>query len=304
MMPLYLLISLGMFFRARAFLSQTFWDDTEKLIYYVLIPALIFSSLSRAQFNLDLLQSVVLLLALPTMLIGVIQGLALLTGWVSRATMTSMFQGAVRNNTTIALVIVAIILPRNGVGLLALVMTVMIIINNLSSVWVLTRFGDSDKSPSWQSMVKSIFQNPMIQASIAGVVVNLLPFKLVPDALMETIGYLGATGLPLALLVIGAGLKLKSLAGKTFAIVFSSVFKLIVTPVVVYFLCRYFALQADLSAVFLLLASMPTAMSSYVLASQMGGDKETMAQIITFQMIVAAITLPIVLNVIQKIVLS
>ena len=54
------------------------------------------------------------------------------------------------------------------------------------------------------------------------------------------------------------------------------------------------------TAMLVLYGGLPTAMSSYVLSSQLGGDKETMAQIITLQTLLAALTLPIVLLAIQK----
>lgn len=300
LMPLYLLIGLGIVFRVKAFPSISFWAEAEKLTYYILFPALIFSGLSRAEISFDLISSIGLIIALPTLLIGALQGVGLITGLVSRATMTSMFQGAVRNNTTLALVIVAIIMPNEGVALMALIMTIMVIVNNLACVWVLAHYGDSTVAPSWRKTVRNIASNPLIQASIAGLLVNLSPVKIIPDALMNTISYLGTTSLPIALLTIGAGLKLNSLSGKTFAIGFSSASKMLLAPMVTYFLCHYFNVPLVLSQIFILFSAMPTAMSAYVLASQMGGDKETMAQIITFQMFLAAFTLPIALSVIQS----
>jgi len=45
---------------------------------------------------------------------------------------------------------------------------------------------------------------------------------------------------------------------------------------------------------------MPTTVSSYILAKQMGGDAEGMAQIITFQTKLAAFTLAIALIIVQQ----
>ncbi len=298
-MPLYLLIGLGMVLRSLAFPSTSFWAEVEKLTYYILFPALIFSSLSRAEISTELMQLILLIIALPTMFVGALQGLGLIRQTVSGPTMTSMFQGAVRNNTTLGLVIIALIMPDGGIALMALTMTSMIIINNLISVWMLERYAHQASPPSLQKTTKNMISNPLILASIAGLVVNLSPLSL-PGALLDTIKYLGNTGLPLALLAIGAGLKLKTVSGKLIAIGLPSLSKLVLLPLVTWFLCRYLQVSTELSKVFILYAAMPTAMSSYVLASQMGGDKETMAQIITFQMLTATLTLPIIISVIQS----
>ena len=54
-------------------------------------------------------------------------------------------------------------------------------------------------------------------------------------------------------------------------------------------------ISVDDARILLLYGALPTAMSSYVLASQLGGDKAAMARIITLQTLFASLTLPVVL---------
>lgn len=304
LLPLYLLISLGYVFRHRGFPSQSFWGGVEQLVYFVLFPALIFSNLARAEINPQLITQILIGVAVPTFIIGASQWLGLLVPGLSRATFSSMYQGAVRNNTTIGLVIAELTMPGQGVAVMALIMTIMVIINNITCVTVLTHYGDarlSEAASQNKSMFRNLASNPLILASVLGLGFNFLAIPL-PDALYSAIFFLGQTGLPLALLAVGAGLNLTTFLGKTFALSWSILAKLAAMPALIYLFVGFLDLSADDARILVLYGGLPTAMSSYVLSSQLGGDKETMAQIITLQTLLAAFSLPLVLLAIQKIV--
>jgi malonate transporter len=302
LLPLYLLISLGYVFRHRGFPGPGFWEGVEKMVYFVLFPALIFSNLARAEVNPALISQILLAVAVPTFIVGATQWLGFLDKRLSRETFSSMYQGAVRNNTTIGLVIAGLIMPGQGVAVMALIMTIMVIINNITCVTVLAHYGDAslrETSSQNKSMLSNIVSNPLILASVAGLAFNFLSMRL-PDPLHSAIYFLGQTGLPLALLAVGAGLKLTTSAGKFLALGISSVAKLALMPILIFLFIRLVEISVDDARIFLLYGALPTAMSSYVLSSQLGGDKEGMAQIITLQTLAAALTLPVVLLVVQK----
>lgn len=304
LLPLYLLISLGYIFRQREFPTPDFWPGVDKLVYFVLFPALIFSNLARADVDSSLIAKILFAVTIPTLLIGASQWLGFLSPGLRRDTFTSMYQGAVRNNTTIGLVIAGLILPGQGVAVIALIMTIMIVLNNISCVLVLSHYGDNsgmDNKIRGKSFLLNIATNPLILASLAGLGFNLLSLPL-PDPLHETIYFLGQTGLPLALLTVGAGLNLTSFTGKMIPLGFSSFAKLLAMPALVYVFLQFISVAPNDAQMFILYGALPTAMSSYVLASLLGGDKETMAQIIALQTLASAFTLPLVLMIIRELV--
>jgi predicted permease len=71
------------------------------------------------------------------------------------------------------------------------------------------------------------------------------------------------------------------------------VFKLVLMPMVALGLAVWFGLSGDSLVIVAICAAVPTSTSAYVLARQMGGDAPLLAQIITLQTILAAITMPI-----------
>ena len=69
--------------------------------------------------------------------------------------------------------------------------------------------------------------------------------------------------------------------------------KLILMPVLAVALALPFGLSGPNLVIVVVCASVPASSSAYVLARQMGGDAPLLAQIITLQTILAAITMPI-----------
>lgn len=296
--PLYVLIVLGYILKKYQFPNLEFWPGIEKLTYYILFPTLIFVALLKADINLNLFKNILIVITIPALLSGLLQWIGFLSPTLNKTTFSSMFQGAVRNNTMISLVIVAWLIPSNGVAIIALVLLIMIPFNNLSSIYVLLRYGNSDNKdiPKWWI---GVVKNPFIIACVFGLLVNALEIKL-PRSLTNTAEFLGRSALPFALLMVGAGLKFGSVFEKKLAISLSSFAKLIFTPLLSWGLCVFLEIDPNLTKVAIIFSAMPTAVSSYILAKQMGGDADGMAQIVTVQTILAAFTIPIFLLIAQQ----
>ncbi len=300
--PLYLLIVLGFMLKKYKFPSVEFWPAIERMTYYVLFPTLIFVALLKAPVDLSLLGNIAAIILIPTIISGLFQWFGFLSPNLSGATFTSMFQGAVRNNTAVSLVIASWLVPENGLAIMAVVMLIMIPAVNFMSIFILLKYGkiidqSTDKPPV--SFRSGVFKNPLIVASLIGLIFNVLGVSL-PQSIIGTAEFLGRSALPFALLAVGAGLTFKSILQQKLALSLSSITRLVLTPFLCWMLCLLLNVEADIAKIAIIFCAMPTAVSSYILARQMGGDSETMAQIITFQTTLAAITLPLFLIVAQQ----
>ena len=71
--------------------------------------------------------------------------------------------------------------------------------------------------------------------------------------------------------------------------------KLILMPVLAIALALWFGLSGSNLAIVAACSAVPASSSAYVLARQMRGDAPLLAQIITLQTILAAVTMPIVI---------
>ena len=71
--------------------------------------------------------------------------------------------------------------------------------------------------------------------------------------------------------------------------------KLVLMPVLGIALALSFGVTGSSLVIVAVCSAVPTSSSAYVLARQMGGDAPLLAQIITLQTVLAAITMPIVI---------
>ncbi len=136
--PLFALIVGGYALRRWDFPGEAFWPAAERLNYFILFPALLFSSLASAPLDNP---------ALPRLAMTVMLGLGLtwlalllvrrLRGW-SAGRFGAITQGILRFNTYLGLAAVASLFGKQGLTLAALMLALMVPTVNVMSVWALT----------------------------------------------------------------------------------------------------------------------------------------------------------------------
>lgn len=289
--PLFALIIAGYFLRLREFPSEAFWPGAERINYFVLFPALLFSSLATAPLGNP---------ALPRLAGAVMLGLSLawvgllllrrLRGWPA-ARFGAFAQGALRFNTYLGLAAVGSLFGKEGLAMAALMLALMVPTVNVMSVWALT----AERGVSVRGLLLPIVKNPLILACVAGALVNLSGLGL-PGGADRLLGLLAAASLPLGLLCVGAALKPKELGGEVPALGWNSAARLLGVPLLAYGVARLIGLPGMETTILVLFFALPTAPTAYVLTRQLGGDSHLMAGIITLQTLLAAASLPLILT--------
>jgi predicted permease len=138
----------------------------------------------------------------------------------------------------------------------------------------------------------TVVRNPLIWACAIGLAINLIHLPL-PKIWHEVADALGRSSLAIGLLVTGAGLHLEGLFRPSAGAAIGVFLKLILMPAIAVALALWFGLTGSNLVIVTAGAAVPASSSAYVLARQMGGDAPLLAQIITLQTILAAITMPI-----------
>jgi malonate transporter len=207
---------------------------------------------------------------------------------------TSIFQGATRWQTYVALAVSGNLYGDVGLALASVAMVAIIPLVNVFSVTVLAHYA-SPKKQSARSIVMTVVRNPLIWACAIGLVLNVLHIPL-PRIWHEVADALGRSSLAIGLLVTGAGLHLEGMLRPSLAATVTVFLKLILMPVIAVTLALWFGLSGSNLPIVAACSAVPSSSSAYVLARQMGGDAPLLAQIITLQTIFAAITMPIVIS--------
>jgi hypothetical protein len=88
-----------------------------------------------------------------------------------------------------------------------------------------------------------------------------------------------------------AGVPLKTLAGKTTC--YYSFVRLVLVPLIVWTLCRVFSIDSMVTNVSVVLAGMPAASVTAILAAKYGADAEFATKCVVFSTLLSMITVPI-----------
>ena len=296
--PVFLLIVLGNVLRRIRVPDLSFWEVNDKLCYWVLIPALLFHFISQVSLSSEMLYIYALIVLagfVVTFSASVLIGK--LIGYPPEV-WTSILQGSMRQNAFIALAIAGSFYGSEGLKIASLFMFIYVPTINIiiitTMVVSLKNTHQKDSKKAISNVFIEIAKNPFILAMIAGLLVSLLP-KEKMSILIDTTELLGSAALPIMLLTIGAKIKVRDLTLKITPIIISNSLKLFILPVIVYFIASYFRLSQVEIVVAVIFASVPTATMSYTLAKQFGADDQLMRGILTTQVALSFITIPLLL---------
>jgi predicted permease len=301
LIPVFLLIVTGFALRRWMIERDDHWVGLEQLLYYVMFPALLIESLSRADLSkVPVLAVGGTLLAAVLLMAALCLALRPLLGrhlGADGPAFTSLFQGATRWQTFVALAVAGNLYGDPGLALASVGMVAMIPVLNALSVWVLARYAAPAK-PDWRAVIVTIAQNPLIWACFVGLALNPVS-AWIPQPAHAFVDALGRSSLALGLLIVGAGLRIGELMKPNAAMFAACFLKLAVMPAIAVLIGLGCGLSGTNLSVVACCASVPASSNSYVLARQMGGDAPLMAQILTFQTALAVLTMPVVLGLVS-----
>ena len=283
-LPNFVLILVGLVLARRFDYGRDFWGGLEKLVYYVLFPALLFRSLAVAK--IDLAQSGWLAAAACAFTLAgfVLSLLARPLFKVEPRLAAAASQCGYRFNTYIGLAIAGSLFGTQGVALAALLLGVMIPLANFCAVAVLARHGD-------RGFAGELVRHPLVVASLAGFAWNAARLPL-PDFADQTLALLAQTALPAGLLAVGAAMRIEPGQGPAAAHVWWLAVKLAAVPAIAWALARAIGAGYADTQVLVLCAALPTATNAYILAIRMTGDGRAVATQITVGTVLSMATIP------------
>ena len=292
--PVFILIVLGVVLKRTLMRLETQWHGLERLTYYLLFPMLLIQTLVKADLSKVPVAGVggaLFLAALVMSLLCLALRPLLARLAIDGPAFTSIFQGAVRWQTYVALAVAGNLYGDTGLALASVAMVAIIPLVNVFSVAVLAHYASPEKQ-SVTTIVMTVVKNPLIWACAIGLAVNVTHLPL-PKIWHEVADALGRSSLAIGLLVTGAGLHLEGLLRPSLGAAVGVFLKLILMPVLGIALGLLFGLTGSSLVIVAVGSAIPASSSAYVLARQMGGDAPLLAQIITLQTILAAITMPV-----------
>ncbi|MGZ5598737.1 MAG: AEC family transporter [Usitatibacter sp.] len=284
-LPNFVLIVIGLALARRFDFGRDFWAGLEKLVYYVLFPALLFRSLAIARIDFAAAGPLIAA-ALAFTLAGFVLSLAPgpLFG-LDRKHLATGSQCGYRFNTYVGLAIAGSLFGTPGVALAALLLGVMIPLANFLAVAMLAAHGS-------RGFLFELATHPLLVSSLAGLAWNAAGLPL-PGFADQTLNLLGASALPAGLLSVGAAMRIEGGSGFAAAHAWWLAVKLAAVPAIAWTLVRAFGFTGMEAKVLVLCAALPTASNAYILAVRMTGDGSLVATQITLGTVVSMLSIPL-----------
>lgn len=297
LLPIFCLIGLGFILRWRNVIGEDMWRGVELLGYWVFFPALLAETLIQADLaTLPLAEiTFTMALAFATMAGGLLAlRLPLMrTLNVNGASYSSLFQNATRWNGFIALPILDKLYAKEGVALVAIIMAILVPVANIVNVAVIARNAGA-RQLTYRQTAYVVFRNPFIWATAIGLAINLSGVRIY-EPIMTGMHMLGGAAIGTGLLMVGAGLHAEEARRPSPVVWLGTGLKLLGMPVIVFAWIAIFGISGPAVVACMVCAGVPTAMSAYVLARQMGGDATLVATTVTLQTLLSVVTIPLLI---------
>ena len=293
-LPVFLVIAIGAAARRFRFLGDPFIDTANMLVYYLLLPALLFYKIGTSNFREAFNAPLVIggyAATVATFLLAVFLSRAL---GIPPAERGSFVQGAFRAN--LAYVGLPIVLSAAGdIGLRkgGILLGFMVpLLNSLAVVALIIPHGDGKgrARENARRIGLQLVTNPLILSSFLGIVWSMLKFPL-PGLVDNTLEILSSATLPLSLLCLGGSFSFeRARSGFRLAALSAGMKTLLLTAIAVA-LYRWMGLSGQDLRVGVIMMGCPTAVITYVMASQLNGDTDLAGTIIVLSTATSAVTI-------------
>jgi len=290
-LPVFLVIALGYGLKKAALIDQAFLLQTNRLVFYICLPLLLFYKIGTADFFANFNGALVLGSA-AAIAIGffVSYGYAALRRYPP-ATRGSFSQGSFRGNLAyMGLAIVFNAYGEAGFTRAGILMGFLVPVLNFFAILALLlphRASDGGRGAAF--WIRQIAFNPLIIASFAGILWSYLTLPM-PVILDRSLNIATGMTLPLALLAIGGSFSLERLKGDLVRAAFATGIKIVWLPLMAAVLLVLLGVTGQDLAIGVLMAGTPAATATYIMAHQMKGDAELAGSIVMMSTLLSAVT--------------
>lgn len=294
-LPVFFVIAFGYGLKQLGNIDQEFVAQANRLVFNVCLPLLLFFKIGTSDFSANVNWK---LIAGSSAGLIIIFSLSYFYAHIRRypPAMKGVFcQGAFRGNLAyVGLAMVSNAFGDDGLTRAAILMGFIVPLLNLLAIIALLMPHHQSGSFSLKVWIKQIILNPLIIGAFFGIAWSFSQFPM-PIIMERSLHIIIQMTLPLALIAIGAGFTLQGIKGDLHKAVLSSVFKVLLTPLCTAYLLYLLGVEGLDFSVGLLIAGTPTAMATYIMASQMRGDPDLAGSIVIISTFFSMLTFMILL---------
>ena len=287
-LPILLIVSLGVAFGRHFKYSPRVLSGAA---FYVFVPALIADGLAKSSLQsgeIGLIFSLQIALSLILILVGWF--FARILGYDRRLASAFMLTVLYINAGNYGLALSDFAFGPAGVQRALIFFIGTSVTGNTVGVFLASR----STASAWRAML-NMFMVPLPYATLLGLSINF-GYIVLPVPVARTITLLGQAAVPVMLITLGIQLSKTSMIGRLKPILWASSIRLILGPLIALPLIILAGLTGLSAQVFLVMAGMPTAVTTTILATEFGSDAEFTSAVVLTTTVASVITLSVLLT--------
>ncbi|HSK69095.1 MAG TPA: AEC family transporter [Candidatus Limnocylindria bacterium] len=287
--PILFYMAVGALLNHRGRVSMPAVNQFNYIIFKYCFPFVMFHSIYRADLASASAPSFVGVMAALLFLLAGVSWFILRRVNPDRRALGSMMQGIVRGNALLfAFPVVEAVSGRNNTGLASLVVATVIPVANVLAVVILeTLRGQRFSLPR---LLASILRNPIVVGALAAV-----PFKafgiVLPGFMEKVVADVAGLVTPVALVLLGAGLRLADTRLYRKELVSVGALRLVLAPLLNVLVVRALGFGPVATTTAMAFGAVPTAVSTYVMAREMDADAALAGQIVAATTVASVATM-------------
>ena len=290
--PIFLIMMLGVILKRKNMVDEKSLNVMNSLIFRLFMPTLLFfniyniGDLSTLSFdNLKLLAY-----AFSSILI------VLFLAWLiympkvkEKKKLSVLIQGVYRGNFVLfGLAIVDSIYGKEGLATVSLLTIVVIPTFNVLAVIILEYY--SGREISKLKLLKQVFKNPLIIATLLGISFIILKINI-PKPVYKTLSDISKIATPLAFIVLGAELQIGNMLKNIKYLISVNILRLVGNPLITIGVGKLIGFQGIELVALLSMSACPTAVASYTMAKEMNADGDLAGEIVATTSILSIFTI-------------
>lgn len=287
--PLVLFMCLGSIIRKKGWMSETSIKEMNDVVFKVLLSVMVFYNIYQADMEESfdfglLLYAIISLLVIFGVLVFVI-GKKITDKTIAPV----VIQGIYRSNFVLfGLQVTASICGSGQLGMTTVLISVIIPMFNVLAVVLFESYRQNNVDIG--KLSKGILKNPLIIASVLGILVFFSGIRF-GSILEESLKSISQMATPMSLILLGGTITLNGIRKYWRYTVVCTIGRLIVIPAIFLTGAVLFGYHgAGLVALMVMFGS-PTAVSSFPMATQMGGNGELAGQIVAVTTVFSTVTI-------------
>ena len=291
-LPIFFIMTLGFFIKKIQMVDENSLNIMNRLVFRVFMSTLLFLNVYNigdfSKLSIDNLK----LLVYAFIIIFIIVFLAWLIYMPKvkeKKKLSVLIQGVYRGNFVLfGLAIVDSIYGKEGLATVSLLTIVVIPTFNVLAVIILEYY--SGREISKLKLLKQVFKNPLIIATLLGISFIILKINI-PKPVYKTLSDISKITTPLAFIVLGAELQIGNMLKNIKYLISVNILRLIVNPLITIGVGKLIVFQGIELVALLSMSACPTAVASYTMAKEMKADGDLAGEIVATTSILSIFTI-------------